>query len=189
MQYFNDILMLFADENRKFIRCIIRLCMKILLKQQLTYNLWANKRYVEFFERYPGFLQTEVLSSFKTPELTLNHIYQAQEVWFARLTGTSLDIEALKNHSFQLHHLLDSSHKLIQFVENTDAMNLKNEIHYQNVMKQVFSQPAYQIILHVVNHGTYHRGQIALMLKQLNADNIPPTDLIHFYRNEDVENY
>jgi len=161
--------------------------MKLLLAQQTQYNLWANTKYVEFFERYKGLLHKEVISSFKTPELTLLHIYGAQEVWWARLTNSPIDFEALRNHQLKLTDLIESSQKLVDYVKNTDALELQKNIHYQNMMKQVFSQPAYQIILHTVNHGTYHRGQLSLMLKQLNADNIPPTDLIHFYNTAYVE--
>jgi uncharacterized damage-inducible protein DinB len=178
--------MLFADKICKFIAKYFPF-MKLLLLQQAKYNYWANKKYIEFFEHYPGFLHKEVLSSFKTPELTLLHIFQAQQVWLARLLNKDIDYSKLKNHQLKLSDLLISSQKIIDFVTDTDAMDLKNEIHYQNLMKQVFSQPAYQIILHVVNHGTYHRGQISLMLKQLKADNIPATDLIHFFNQEYIE--
>ncbi|HCQ30523.1 MAG TPA: hypothetical protein DIU39_09565 [Flavobacteriales bacterium] len=161
--------------------------MKLILLQQVQYNYWANKKYVEFFEQYPGFLNKEVYSSFKTPGLTLVHIYQAQEVWLARLTGKEIDFDALKNYQLKLSDILFSSQSLVDYVQQLDAMELKKDIHYQNLMKQVFTQPAYQIILHTVNHGTYHRGQISLMLKQLNADNIPSTDLIRFYDEEYIE--
>jgi len=41
--------------------------------------------------------------------------------------------------------------------------------------------PRWQIMQHVVNHGTYHRGQVIAMLRQLGAKGVA-TDLIAFYR-------
>ncbi len=162
--------------------------MKLLITQQVRYNLWANQQYVAFFEQHPGFLQTEVLSSFKTPELTLRHIHLAQIVWLARLKGTTFDVEQLNNMPFALSDLLESSTQLLHYTRQLNPLDWQQPVHYQNLMKQVFTQKRYEIILHVVNHGTYHRGQLSMMLKQLNAAHIPPTDLIHFYANEDVEN-
>jgi len=42
------------------------------------------------------------------------------------------------------------------------------------------------MIVHVVNHGTYHRGQVATMLRQLGAKPAVSTDMIVFYREHTV---
>ncbi len=49
----------------------------------------------------------------------------------------------------------------------------------------VYSNPMWQSLQHVVNHGTYHRGQVITMLRQLGAKPIQ-TDLMHFYRERAV---
>jgi uncharacterized damage-inducible protein DinB len=46
---------------------------------------------------------------------------------------------------------------------------------------QPFAQPLWQMLQHVANHSTYHRGQIATMLRQLGTK-ATSTDLIAFYR-------
>jgi len=45
-----------------------------------------------------------------------------------------------------------------------------------------FKQPIYKMLLHVFNHGTYHRGQIVNMLRQLGIEKIPQTDFIVWSR-------
>jgi uncharacterized damage-inducible protein DinB len=42
------------------------------------------------------------------------------------------------------------------------------------------------MLQHVVNHGTYHRGQITTMLRQLGAEPPKSTDLIAFYRERSM---
>jgi len=45
----------------------------------------------------------------------------------------------------------------------------------------------FQILLHIFNHGTYHRGQLVTILQQLNIQNIPQTDFIVWTRKEKVQ--
>ena len=44
---------------------------------------------------------------------------------------------------------------------------------YTGTKKEQFKQPVCDVLLHVFNHGTYHRGQLVTMLRQLGASNIP----------------
>ncbi|MGZ3844574.1 MAG: DinB family protein, partial [Flavisolibacter sp.] len=55
---------------------------------------------------------------------------------------------------------------------------------YQNTKKEQFKQPIYQMLLHAFNHGTYHRGQLVNMLRQLGVDKIPGTDFIAWSRRK-----
>jgi len=47
-----------------------------------------------------------------------------------------------------------------------------------------WAQPFWQSFQHLVNHGTYHRGQVITMLRQLGVNGPPSTDLIAFYREQ-----
>jgi len=48
----------------------------------------------------------------------------------------------------------------------------------------MYKQPVCQMILHVFNHGTYHRGQLVNMLRQLGIEKIPQTDFIVWSRKK-----
>jgi uncharacterized damage-inducible protein DinB len=52
---------------------------------------------------------------------------------------------------------------------------------YQTLNFGAYSNPLWQSLQHLANHGTYHRGQISTLLRQLGTKPIL-TDLIHFYR-------
>ena len=49
---------------------------------------------------------------------------------------------------------------------------------------RLFREKEYEIVLHVFNHGTYHRGQLVTMLRQAGVDEIPGTDFIIMIREE-----
>jgi uncharacterized damage-inducible protein DinB len=58
-------------------------------------------------------------------------------------------------------------------------------IEYKSFAGDPFTNPLGQIVRHVVNHGTYHRGQVATMLRQLGAQAVS-SDLIGFYRERNA---
>jgi uncharacterized damage-inducible protein DinB len=61
---------------------------------------------------------------------------------------------------------------------------LEHVFHYQNTKKEQFKQPIYQMLLHMFNHGTYHRGQLVTMLRQLGIQKLPSTDFIEWSRRK-----
>jgi uncharacterized damage-inducible protein DinB len=57
-------------------------------------------------------------------------------------------------------------------------------IQYSDFDKAQFKQPTWQMLLHVFNHGTYHRGQLVNMLRQLGVSRIPATDFALWSRGK-----
>ncbi len=56
-------------------------------------------------------------------------------------------------------------------------------ISYKNLQGQNFQNTIHEIFIHIVNHGVYHRGQIASQMRQIGITP-PPTDMIVYYRNK-----
>jgi len=55
------------------------------------------------------------------------------------------------------------------------------EISYSDMSGNPWKQPLWQLILHVVNHGTHHRGQVSGFLRAMG--HVPPKlDLVNYYR-------
>ncbi|HMX78573.1 MAG TPA: DinB family protein, partial [Chitinophagaceae bacterium] len=63
-------------------------------------------------------------------------------------------------------------------------ISLEHTIQYYNTKKENFKQPVWQIVLHVVNHSTYHRGQLINMLRQVGVEKLPHTDFIYWTRKK-----
>ena len=112
---------------------------------------------------------------------TLLHLYSADRVWLARLES----VQQLWPAQFSLQELQTewpSLHERWQSwaVGLTDA-GAAEEIAYQDLKGRPWKQPIWEIVLHVVNHGTHHRGQAAGFLRTM-GHVPPPLDLIFFYR-------
>ena len=70
------------------------------------------------------------------------------------------------------------------WVNDANDHALQHEFIYYNSRKERFKQPVYQMLLHLLNHNTYHRGQIVTMLRQLGVEKIPATDFIVWSRRK-----
>jgi uncharacterized damage-inducible protein DinB len=53
------------------------------------------------------------------------------------------------------------------FVEGLTDARMPEIVTYVNVKGETWSYPLHEMLVHVVNHSTYHRGQVATMLRQL----------------------
>jgi uncharacterized damage-inducible protein DinB len=80
--------------------------------------------------------------------------------------------------------LMKQSRQWEEWINNASDMMLEHVFQYQNSRKEHFKQPIYQMVLHVFNHGTYHRGQLINMLRQLGIEKIPQTDFIAWCRKK-----
>ena len=80
--------------------------------------------------------------------------------------------------------LISQSIQWKDWTANATDMALDHVFQYYNLKKEMFKQPVWQMILHVFNHGTYHRGQLINMLRQLGVEKIPKTDFILWSRKK-----
>jgi uncharacterized damage-inducible protein DinB len=160
--------------------------MHTILKH-LNYNAWANQKIVEFLaDADDKLLDTEIKSSFPSIRKTLMHIWGAQEIWLLRLQGQSLSKWPAQDFTGDTNELLSAfvanSQELAIFAASKDAAFLQSRIDYKNMAGQEFSSGVDEILFHVVNHGTFHRGQIITMLRELGFTSFESQDLITFLR-------
>lgn len=125
-------------------------------------------------------------SSFGTVKETLIHIRDAQYIWLGRLQGHSPDAwpgNGFSGTSLQAAaDLVESSVQWESFVGGIHVERLGETVSYKNIRGQEFSNTIGQIIAHVMNHGTFHRGQIITMLRGAGYKDLKQTDLIAFFR-------
>jgi uncharacterized damage-inducible protein DinB len=113
----------------------------------------------------------------------LQHIYLGEEVWLRRVQGDrEVQIPQLEAPS-DIAGLADSWPALHRRWADWAGMtdNWAVRIPHRNLKGNEFNMPAWQIVLHLVNHGSFHRGQIAARLRAAGVTP-PATDLIVFYR-------
>jgi uncharacterized damage-inducible protein DinB len=82
-----------------------------------------------------------------------------------------------------LQSLLQQNTIWHEWLQNATERMLQHVFHYQNTKREQFKQPVYQMLLHMFNHGTYHRGQLINMLRQLGEEKLPATDFIVWSRS------
>jgi uncharacterized damage-inducible protein DinB len=150
------------------------------------YNDWANRRSLSAAEKLSGEQFLKPLgNSFSSVRDTLAHIYGAEVVWLERFHGrspSSLPSVADFADFATLHdQWTNHAQHLIAFVRGLTQSDLDREMEYKTLKFGIYRNPLWQSMQHLVNHGTYHRGQVTTLLRQLGAQPIL-TDLMHFYR-------
>jgi uncharacterized damage-inducible protein DinB len=119
---------------------------------------------------------------FSIPEANtlFSHVLSAQHIWASRIFNQKPFYavwEVLEPKDFESIH--QTNLKLL--TEILDSKALTEVVNYSNSAGEVFTSTVEEILIHVCNHGTYHRGQLAKMLKQ--AGYKPPiTDYIMLKR-------
>jgi uncharacterized damage-inducible protein DinB len=161
--------------------------MKNLLFRYLQFNFWANSRIVEFLQSLPEEeLDVEIVSSFTSIRKTIYHIWDAESLWLSRLNGDSPFTWPSQGFSGKFidaaAEIRSTSQKLIDYAEEADIDTLDSLIDYKNVKGDAFKGLVADILQHVVNHGSYHRGQIITMLRQTGHTNLFSTDYIGYCR-------
>jgi uncharacterized damage-inducible protein DinB len=124
-------------------------------------------------------------SSFKSLFDTLNHVYLAELTWLTRVQGNPdakladlpapADLNALAQAWPALHQ------NWIDWARPLSSEDLQKPLILRTAQGAEFRVPLWQIVLHLVNHGSYHRGQVATMLRQAGIKP-PGTDLLAYYR-------
>jgi uncharacterized damage-inducible protein DinB len=151
----------------------------------LRYSAWASIQLVEVvrsvpdadFEKPVGISHGSLLG-------TLAHVLWADWLWFNRIAGQSA--ESMERPA-QTREALETvwpgiQDKWIAWAERADDAEINRVVEYISILDGKLTRvPAWQIILHVVNHATLHRGQVMGMLRQMGI--APPhTDLMNYYR-------
>lgn len=153
----------------------------------LEYSEWARDRALDAVSPLS---RDEYLkdrsNSFPSLRDTLVHMYSAEWMWCSRWVGEAptamldptafTELEDLRRawvtHSPRLHGVLDRL--------GVDGVN--REIEYRTTDGRPWRQRFSDIFRHLINHGTYHRGQVTTMLRQMGAAPPKSTDLITFHR-------
>jgi len=163
--------------------------MKSIFKQYAAYNKWANQKLLETISRLTEAQQhQEIISSFPGIFKTLLHLLDAEGIWWQRLKLAE-KIERPSDHfsgNFEAlqKKLLLQSGQWYEWVANASDNQLQHVFAYQNSKREQFKQPVNEVLIHLFNHGTYHRGQLVTMLRQLGIEKIPPTDFIEWCRSK-----
>lgn len=161
------------------------------IRNLFEYNAWANHRSLEAVAALtPEQFTRDLGSSFKSVRDTLAHIVAAEWIWLERFHGRSPssfppDLESL-DHAGLDTRWAEVERDWTDFVASLGDSDLVRVYAYKTIKGDPQEQPAWQMLQHLVNHGSYHRGQVTTLLRQLGAKP-QGTDMIAFYRQRAVK--
>lgn len=162
--------------------------MKELLQQYAAYNTWATRLLIERISKLSDEeINREIVSSFPSLYKTVQHMWLAEEVWWKRLKLTENIVLESTQFTGPFNEMANALAKQSQqFKEWVDAATEHQLAHVFAYIrnKEQLKMPVYQMLHHVFNHASYHRGQLVTMLNQLGADKIPATDFSAFCRGK-----
>ena len=148
--------------------------MKRYFQKLYQYNAWANKRVLDNLRRQEV-NEEQILS-------LMGHIVAAQYLWFHRINGLPAPDVKLWGQ-YQLDRLTSSAEQIaeqwIRFVDNTE--NFDRQLTYKNYTGDPYTNNVEMIMIHLVNHSSYHRAQIAMLLRQKGLEPVN-TDFITYDR-------
>ena len=147
-----------------------------------AYNTWANRRILNVCRPLDSPSLTRSLgNSFSSIRDTLLHVLWAEWLWLERwqcrspkqafAPGDFPDVGSLETRWSEIERGQQS------FIDRLTDELLRERISYENMKNEKWEYTLAQMMQHVVNHSTYHRGQVTTMLRQLGA-NAVSTDLL-----------
>lgn len=139
------------------------------------YDLWANKRIIDVITK-DNVIDTK-------SELLFSHILNSQQIWYSRIMGnpkgqTPWDIIPYSEFT-DILNIIHENWKT--FLKEKDAKSLRKNIDYKNTSGDKYQNTLEEILIHIINHSTYHRAQISAHLKS-SGKNPPITDYIAYAR-------
>ena len=159
------------------------------LQTMLDYHYWARDRALDALEALDAEQYNRDLgSSFKSIRETVTHVYAAEWAWYSRWQGDSPtallpgdkfpDLASLRAAWAELEQ------KMRAFVAGLDDDGVNRVLAFKLLSGQPGASPIWQMVQHVVNHASYHRGQLTTMLRQLGAQPAKSMDMIAYYRTQ-----
>jgi uncharacterized damage-inducible protein DinB len=151
------------------------------------YNLWANdtiQNWLSSIDEAQWNMTIE--SSFTSIKDTCIHVVSAEHIWHERLIKKENPEWLAEQLNCSKAELIEiwkkASMNLLSYTENIADEALEKLLYYKRINGEEFEQPIHDILIHVFNHSTYHRGQLVTMLRQAGFQKVSSTDYLLYSR-------
>lgn len=156
-----------------------------LLREQLLYMLWADRMTLKAVRDVtPEDLTRDAGVSFGSLLGTMVHILGSQRLWLSRFAGNPIErrpgLQDFPDLPAWIQGWEETAAGVEAFLAALTDEQLAAEITWEDSQLGPVSRPLWQPVAHMVNHATYHRGQIVSLLRQLGYTP-PKTDLIFYF--------
>jgi uncharacterized damage-inducible protein DinB len=156
-----------------------------VVRDLLVYMLWADRLMLKTVrEVSPEDLTRNAGVSFGSLLGTMVHMLGSQRLWLSRFSGSAIErrpeLADFPDLPAWIHGWADTAAGIEAFLASLTAEQLAAEITWVDTEGPVHTRPLWQPVCHMVNHNTYHRGQVVSLMRQLGYEP-PQTDLIRFF--------
>ena len=151
------------------------------------YNFWAAQKFTKWLSMKPDdLLQKEIPSSYPSIIKTVNHILETEIYWYSIIseipkTNDERKIEELSTEQI-LKGWLKSAKGITELIHSFSKQDLMKLIKVESPWFQC-ELPKYEYLMQLINHGTYHRGQIVTIGRNIGITDAMNTDY-NFYNVE-----
>lgn len=167
----------FCSLNRALIFVDIILSnMHTLFKDFLEYNHYANKLFIKSFLE-DGFQEERGIKLF-------SHIINAHHIWLARIREETPMFDVWEIHVMNSFSKVNEENYRQSLSLLQEEKDLSRVIHYTTFKGDAYRNSAQEILMHIVNHSTYHRGQIASLIRESGLEP-PVSDYIYYKKEQD----
>lgn len=160
---------------------------KRFLRSLLEYNQWANEvTYAKVAELPPEEVKKKRKTLLESIHVSLNHLLNVDEMWLAHMQGRKHGIEGLRAARYDDFDELWAKRRamdqtLFDYFDSLSDDEIEEVVDYELLGGNTGSLSRAMCFMHLVNHGSYHRGWIADMFGQADAVQ-PTTDIPVFER-------
>lgn len=154
-------------------------------RELLLYMLWADRHMLAAVRPVqPEHLTRDAGVSFGSLLGTMVHMLGAQRVWLSRFSGHPLDhlpaADDFPDLPAWIHGWEETASGIEAFLAGLTDQQLAAPLTWTNFRGATYTQPLWQLVIHLVNHSSYHRGQVVSLLRQMGYEP-PPTDLSYYF--------
>ncbi|WPP52231.1 DinB family protein [Catalinimonas niigatensis] len=146
--------------------------MHTLFKDFLEYNHYANKLFIRIFLEN-GFQEEKGIRLF-------SHIINAHHIWLARIRNDTPMFDVWEIHVSNSFSKVDQENHRQSLKLLQDEKDLNRIVSYTNSKGHAYQNSIQEILLHIINHSTHHRGQIATLIRESGME--PPVSDYIFYK-------
>jgi len=166
-----------------------------MVKQYFTdlaaYNSWADQKAVDWLSQITDEQWEQVnVSSFSSIRQTAVHIASAEKIWIDFWTGAADPVYLSASFKGTKNELLEiwkaASNGMETYIKSHPEEDLMRPVSFIYPNGNIGQMPYYQTFAHIVNHSTYHRGQLVTLLRQAGCDQFSSTDLATYYIRQAV---
>src|SRR3990172_8470391 len=161
--------------------------------EMIGYNSWANQKFRDTLSTI-SFDKLKAETIYGPLIERIIHIFASIDLWLARIDGKS-PTSMPTSKDFQTWDTIVKAweladRRLLTYARSTKSLDeLDKKISYKSIKGDPFESTIGHILTHLSHHQMYHRGQVAMSLRQLKLPAAPQTDVIVFFRSPDKEKY